>query len=433
MRLKSFFLWGTIVSLVLTVFTYCSADYDYSGELTSITLKANIEQTVVGIDQELIFTVVNSNSDEDLTAQAIIYRNGEPMDGNTESFTLEGIYSYYAVLDELTSNTLTFEVVSDKYITVNKVKVLRNQIVTFGFFDELGNDLSEETAFFVNGNAIIGNTFSTTDEGSYEVTAVFEDETFDNGMAFEVFIPRKKVVFEDYTGAWCGWCPRVVTAIQELHDTSPYVIGLAIHNNDVMAIPQESQLREIFNVGNAFPSARMDRTIAVPSPEDSQASIDFVLEHAGLEAQTSIAIHTELNGTQLSVQTKIISENGLPSSYKQVVYIYQDGLIFPQVNYYVNTEGSPWYGLGNPIPDFVHNEVWEASLTNIFGDPIASTAAFEEYTVNYNPINLSAYGHTESPNSFNPERFGVIVMLVDETNKAVNAQYVKAGQSVDFQ
>ena len=152
-----------------------------------------------------------------------------------------------------------------------------------------------------------------------------------------------------------------------------------------------------------------------------------------MEAQTSIAIQTQLNGTQLSVQTKIISENGLPSSYKQVVYLFQDGLIFPQVNYYVNTEGSPWYGLGNPIPDFVHNEVWETSLTNIFGDPIASTAAFEEYTVSYAPVNLSSYGHTTTPNTFNPERFGVIVMLVDETNSAVNAQYVKAGQSVNFQ
>src|SRR5690554_1661372 len=432
MRLKSFFLWGTIVSFALTVFTYCSADYDYSGELTSITLKANTEQTVVGIDQELVFTVVNSNSEENLTAQAVIYRNGEPMEGNIESFTLEGIYSYYAVLDDLTSNTLTFEVVSNKYITVNKTKVLRNQQVVFGFFDELGNDLSEDAAFFVNGTAIVGNMFSTADEGNYEVTVVYEDETFDNGIAFEVFIPRKKVVFEDYTGAWCGWCPRVVTAIQELHAASPYVIGLAIHNNDEMAVSQEAQLREMFNVV-AFPAARMDRTIEVPSPEDSQAAIDFVLEQAGVATQTSIAIQTQLNGTQLSVETKITSENGLPSSYKQVVYIYQDGLIFPQVNYYVNTEGSPWYGLGNPIPDFVHNEVWETSLTNIFGDPIASTAAFEEYTVSYTPVNLSSYGHTTAPNTFNPERFGVIVMLVDETNRAVNAQYVKAGQSVNFQ
>src|SRR5690554_5098130 len=116
MRFKSFFIWLSAVSLVFTIFTYCSADYDYSSGLTSITLKANTEQTVIGIGQELVFTVVNSNSEEDITEQAVIYRNGEPIEGNTETFTLDGIYAYHAVIDDLTSNTLTFEVVADKYI-----------------------------------------------------------------------------------------------------------------------------------------------------------------------------------------------------------------------------------------------------------------------------------------------------------------------------
>ena len=199
-----------------------------------------------------------------------------------------------------------------------------------------------------------------------------------------------------------------------------------------MAIEQESQLREAFEI-IAFPAARLNRTTPVPNPEDGDAALNMVLEQAGTPTSTSIAIDTKQNGDQLKITAKFRSIENLPASYKVVVYLYQDGLVFPQVNYYDTIESSPWYGLGNPIEDFVHNEVLEASLTNLFGDPIESTPAFETYTVSFNPVNLSSYGHSENGNTFDPNQFGVIVMLVDENNNALNAQRVHVGESVGYE
>lgn len=128
-----------------------------------------------------------------------------------------------------------------------------------------------------------------------------------------------------------------------------------------------------------------------------------------------------------------MSENNIPSTYKLVVYVYQNGLIFPQTNYYVNTPGSPYYQMGNPIPDFVHDDVLEVSLTNIFGDPVTATEAFEVYAKSFSAIDLSEYAYSNAPNSYDPSRFGVAVYVVDENNNAINAQHVKAGMSIDFE
>lgn len=422
--------------LVLSIVIYsCSADYldnRAQVDLSSITLKANIETTNIGIDQTLEFTVIG-NDDVDYTANSVITVNGEPIEGTSHSFTEGGEYTFEATYSGFSSNALTYNVVTEKYLVIDRSKALRTQTVTFQLLNPNGDDATSEATFFVNGTSISGNTFSSNQEGVYEVYA-----TYDNGVSqtepetLEVFVPKRKVVYEDYTGAWCGWCVRVTNAVHLLKEQSDDVVVVAIHNNDEMTFPQEVQLRNTFGVAG-FPTAKINRTDTAPNPEDAPSSIEYALANAGTETDISIAINTELTGNMLTVQTKLISENSIPSTHKLVVYIYQDGLVFPQTNYYVNTPGSPYYQMGNPIEDFVHNDVLETSLTNIFGDQLQSTNAFEELSIDFDAVDLSTYGDTSNGNTYDPSRFGVAVYVVDENNNALNAQHVKAGLNVDFE
>uniref|UniRef100_UPI0030DA3869 Omp28-related outer membrane protein n=1 Tax=uncultured Planktosalinus sp. TaxID=1810935 RepID=UPI0030DA3869 len=389
--------------LVFSFIIYsCSADYldnRSQVDLNSITLKANIETTTIGIDQTLEFTVIG-NDDQDYTAGSTIKINGEAIEGATFSFSEGGEYTFEATYSGLTSNALTYNVATEKFLVVDKSKALRTQEITFLLLNPNGDDATGEGTFFVNGNEIDGNTFSTSEVGTYEVFA-----SYDNGVSqtetefFEIFIPKRKVVYEDYTGAWCGWCVRVTNAVHLLKEQSEDVVVIAIHNNDEMAFPQEAQLRNTFGV-TGFPAAKINRTDTAPNPEDAPSSIDFALETAGENTSLSIAINTQLNGSILSVNTSLMSENAIPSSHKIVVYVYQDGLVFPQTNYYVNTPESPYYQMGNPILDFVHNDVLETSLTNIFGDQLQSTNAFEVLSIDFDPIDLSAYANTSNGNTF---------------------------------
>lgn len=411
----------------------CSSDDNGSGgdALSSITLKANTESTTIGASEQLTFTVTGSDN-TDYTVSSVIKVNGAEITGNTFSFEEAGNYSFVASYDNLTSNELSFQVYSDLYVKINKSKFLRNETVAFNLLDVSGDDVTDEATFFVNGNQISGNEFSSETAASYEVYATFGNMEQTDPETFEIFIPKRKVTFEDYTGTWCGWCPRVTTAVQKLKEQSDDVVIVALHNDAHMPSPQVSQLVSTFNV-QGYPAARLNRSTTVPSPEDSANALNFVLNQAGAETNVSIAIDTELNGNDLSVTARVISEEALSNDYKIVVYITQNGLIFPQENYYHSNAASPWYQMGATINDFVHDDVMEASLTNIFGDPLVDTPAFEEYSVSFNPISLSTYGVNSGGNSFNPSRFDVAVYIVDQNNVTQNAQHVHAGESVDFE
>src|SRR5690606_26546573 len=132
----------------------------------------------------------------------------------------------------------------------------------------------------------------------------------------------------------------VVDEVQQITDD---VVVLSIHVNDVMEFPQYQQLFDMFDINSALPRLYMNRTqnIAINSDSDINPAVTTITEAAGGDATTSIAIETSLSENMLDVNVKLISENQLPETQKLVVYVYQNGLIYDQANYYNNVEGSP--------------------------------------------------------------------------------------------
>lgn len=433
MKLKFSFI--ALICVIAVFLNSCSNDYsdNVANTLTSITLTADVSGTTVGVDQMLVFTVQGNNG-TDYTELSQFYVNGTLLSDNTYQFTETGEFSFHAVYEGITSNTLDFTVVDQNYMTLSHTLGLRGQTITFNFFDVEGNDLTAETDFYVNNNLIDGNTFSTNDAGDYEVYAVY-DGISSEAQNFTIFIPRKKVALDDYTGTWCGWCPRVLNIVDQVEDQTDDVVVIAIHVNDEMEFPQYQQLFDFFDINPALPRLYKDRgeNVSVLQESDIPTAVQMFLDEAGSEVATSIAINTTLSGDNLGISVSLLSEENLTDSHKLVVYVYQDGLIYDQTNYYNNIEGSPWYQLGNPIPDFVHNHVLETSVTNLFGDAIDATPAYQVYTKTFSAVNLSQFAHTDNGNTFDPNKFGVIVYLVDENSNSINAQKVKAGQSIGFE
>lgn len=70
----------------------------------------------------------------------------------------------------------------------------------------------------------------------------------------------KKVVVEDFTGIWCGYCPRGIVAMENFAKLYPeQFIGIAAHYNDI--ISSADYLEYIgYNV-NGFPIGFFDRTV----------------------------------------------------------------------------------------------------------------------------------------------------------------------------
>jgi hypothetical protein len=70
---------------------------------------------------------------------------------------------------------------------------------------------------------------------------------------------NKKVLIEEFTGAWCQWCPRGFDIIENMIATMPdKVVPVMIHNRDAMAFRDGDTFTQLSGV-TGFPSGQVDR------------------------------------------------------------------------------------------------------------------------------------------------------------------------------
>lgn len=401
-------------------------------DANSISLVAHMENENPSINDKVTFSILGDD-DIDYTLLGNIQVNGEEINGYQYVFDEGGEFVFKATAGNLNSNEITINVESSNYIQLSDNKILREQIINFSAFGDDNSDITETTKFYVNGNSISGNSFKTSSPGTYEVYAITNQDVKTSSKSFEVFIPKRSILFEDYTGTWCGWCPRLSEVTQELEDRSAYVEIVAYHlGDDIMHRDNNADLAIDLGI-DALPHGRYNRTHILEFPENEESKILSVLENAGDPSNTSIAIGTNIKDGLLSISVSVISEKELRSSQKLSVFLLQNGIIFPQQNYLSTDATSVWYNMGDPIPDFVHQDVVEENFTSIFGDNIANTPAFTEYTVNYSSIDMSDYAYNQNDNLYNPNNFEVVAFITNVEGEVINVQKVRIGKNAEFE
>lgn len=384
---------------------------------------------VIAEGQMVVFKVMG-NDGENYTSTAKLYLDETEISGPTYTFDTTGTFSVKAVFGDAISNVLTFEVLSDteRALIVDVTRAMTNQTVTFGLMDTSGNNTASEATFYVNGVAISGFTYSSATEGIFEVYAEFmaNGETFTTASkSFTVYIPKRNVVLEDYTGTWCGYCLRALIAVDSAKVlTNNHVSSIAIHKKSLgyepMHFPQVVDLQDKFDIPNSFPQTQLNRTIKWNDPYDFNA----VTSIAGVETDLSIAISSQISGSSLTVDAKVVYRNGSESGDKLVVYLLESGIIADQANYFNTVVGHPYYGMGDPIVDFVHNDALRNSLSNLFGDNIPETSPYQEYKKTYT---------FTVPSEYKAENLSFVVMVVKADNNAKNSQSAKIGENKTYQ
>ena len=316
-------------------------------------------------------------------------------------------------------------------ITVDKIvrqASLRNQVIPFAVQNEMGDDVTETTIFYVDGQEITGNNFSSPTIGEFEVFGKYTENGVlitTNTVPFSVIIPKRKVVLEDYTGTWCGFCPKVTAAIEDLHVLTGDVAVVAIHQTasslpDPMHFEDFNILKDAFFENQGLPVARINRTGVWDDPYSS----DNILSMAGVETDLAIAILSKLDGNTLTVRADVVYENGSVAGDKIVVYLLESGVIHAQTNYFNADLTSPYYQLGNPIPNFVHNEALRFSLSAVLGDNISATAELEEFSKTYT---------VTIPAEFNIANLSLVAMVVSADNSARNAQFADVSEDKAYE
>jgi thiol-disulfide isomerase/thioredoxin len=297
---------------------------------------------------------------------------------------------------------------------------LKDQLISFNMIDSEGNNITSGTSFTVDNQLINGNTISYDEIGSHDVSANYtiDSQNYSTDLiVFNIVEPINKVIVEDYTGTWCGYCPPVAHAIYELKEVYDNIISVGIHNNDELTIDQESDLRSELGI-SGFPSARLNRTISWFDPYQISEVNSLLSE----ENNVAISIKSALENIDLEVNLRIVSNVELVN-HKLVIYLVESNLIYDQSNYFNYVEDSYFYNLGNPIENYSHQDVLRKSITNISGNTLDLIQPLTDYKFNFN---------VEISPDFVQENLAIVAMVVDSNNNAINSQFSEVNSFQDF-
>ena len=201
--------------------------------------------------------------------------------------------------------TLFYEVVEPEIVTglVVHSSYLRNQEITFEVFDADGNNITIDSNFIVDGISIVGNQISYPEIGIHQVYAEYSiDSAIYNSdtRTFSIVIPSTKVVLEDYTGTWCGYCPNVSHAIEEIRMITDDISVVAIHSGDEMTVSPGLDIINEFNI-TGYPTARINRTIDWPYPYASNTIESLI------DTDNSIGISIKSEGVSNEIASNVTS------------------------------------------------------------------------------------------------------------------------------
>ena len=236
-----------------------------------------------------------------------------------------------------------------------------------------------------------------------------EDEPDDFEVSKVPSTFTKKVLIEEFTGAWCGYCPDGAHRVKNLiNDNDGKVVAVSLHagnpTGDAMEIAHTNYL-EITYQNTGFPSGMVDRVSVNGSTSLNRGYWEYVANDQLLKtAVCGLAIISEVNGQNATVEVHAGFNSTLNGDdYRLTVYLIEDGVTgtgygYDQRNYYNTDPESPFYNLGDPIEGYEHNHTLRAILSESLGDAIMVSEMvsggehIETYTVDitsYNKNNLS--------------------------------------------
>jgi thiol-disulfide isomerase/thioredoxin len=424
MKIKSILSTLSVFVLIVLAFA-CSSSDDGEASANSITVTTNSTSVFEG--QSVTFTV-KDNLGTNVTANSNFTIAGNAI-SNPYTFNTAGNFEVTASTAGLTNSVA----VNVQAVPVPTAITLSSSNPSFWYnegnapllvVDNLGNEVTGLTTISAESGELT-NPASFASPGVYNAVATFTladgSVLTSNTLVIQAVesTHTTKVMVEDYTGTWCQYCPRLAYALEQTVETNANVIPVAVHDDSDMPFPNVNALLSAFGI-TGFPSGRVNRTI------DWNESIEQPISLLENRQNMGLAINSSLSGNTITAEVKVHYDLKVIDENRIVVYLLENGLVYPQVNFYNSDPSSPFYEQGNPIMDFVHDHTARTTFTNVFGDPIPveDTQTNSTYIANYS---LAIPGSVQ--NSANLE---LVAFVVGPDNTVLNVQKADLGENKDF-
>lgn len=310
------------------------------------------------------------------------------VDGNEHTYLIEGIFGEYVALEfDIALESLTIP----NYVLEGDIDisgVIRNMSI-----DEL---TSIDIQYTVNGGEAVmesftglsvgslesyeftfANPLSLTQTGPYDIVITISnanelgpDGNQDNDQLGTIvnvldYIPAKMVVGEEATGTWCGYCPRGAVYMEYMAETYPDSwIGIAVHNNDPMVVPEYDAGIQSWISG--YPSGLIDRSGDYDPLDFEEAYNERIAKFS--PAELMIESQSLVGGVLTFEVTATFYAKVANFNLNAVLledYVTGTGSGYAQANYYSGGglgEMGGYEDLPNPVPaaDMVYMDVARA-------------------------------------------------------------------------
>lgn len=239
----------------------------------------------------------------------------------------------------------------------------------------------------------------------------------------------QKMLIEEFTGTWCGYCPSGAQSVHDAEVKYPnQVIGVAIHYRDKMETRMFAHLETIFGNISSFPGATFNRQTfggtRVSHPGYSNNRAKTVL--ANTTPNLGIALETNINSSN---EVEVLSYVGVKAkgNYALTLYLIEDKVVgdgygYDQSNYHNDNSSSPFYQKGNPIKGYEHNSTLRDIITDLNGFALPN-CGLDAGKVYKRMFKMSLDG-------YNKDNCRIVAFVTDKaTNEVINSQVVKVGST----
>lgn len=277
-------------------------------------------------------------------------------EGGSFEVTVSGSYGYHVSgMPEWVSQTSVKDRVHTFRATANSLPESRSGVVTF--CDDEGTCLS---VFVQQAAHVLG-----PDEVDWS----------------KDFYHRS--LFMRFTATWCGWCPRMASAVKLAQTEKPGKIeALSLHGSGSDLVFQAgSSLESTYGI-TGYPSGVMDGRKKINNYE-MQTTARYISEalvqrESSYPTVSAIGWTSSFSGQKLSIETHIFIKE--PGDYKYTVLLVEDGIVGYQADFE-----------NGDHPNYHHEGVARVAVTSISGEAFTTSSRNTVKSKNFS-VNLpSAY------------------------------------------
>ncbi|MDO4158981.1 MAG: choice-of-anchor J domain-containing protein [Prevotellaceae bacterium] len=244
-----------------------------------------------------------------------------------------------------------------------------------------------------------------------------------------------KLVSEEVTGTWCGYCVRGIVAMKTMNEKYPdSFIGIAIHNSDPMAYGVEDYHDALFSSCSisGYPHSVYNRNPMYSIDPGNMEYYYLMIKEEG-ENNTGIELKAEYNevtGEINSTADVYFAEDITNADYKLAYVIIENNVHgeesgYMQTNYYANNAYGEMGGFES-LPEYVPaDQMWYNDVARGIYPSYSGESGIIPSTVNEGDQYSHNYTLSIPSNVLVKENTELAVLLLDKNGIIVNADKVE--------